>query len=689
MRRYEIDNRRVGVGSGISASATRGSRGLSIRYAALLAATALSLSAPATIRAQPVASVEADAEISAMEAAFVAGVAGVSAGDKQAARAGFEEVLSLHLARDGARGADQFLAAGSDERLESYTAWLAERSAAFDGEDWRGYEYYALVAESYSAILSLRSSVTEREELVDGVARGLGVIAFAATLQGKYELLGKLYAPVLNGPDAALEAAAAQEMFGRARSEWSWGGARRDGAPRLVAELLALFDRTGGRADQVVANLRELQATIAESEGRLDDAQAALSGSTAEFDPDRRAGLLFQQGRARAATSVVLGRSERLDAPDLSLDDARKLLEVEGWTGIGPAGQLALHAVVLPVYRRELTIEDEDLRSLLSSHAQALYAAGRASEAEPILASLLQFYEARFSLDSGWGHEFATRLAAALEAQARLAEAGVLYRQLWDIARGYGQYAESATLDYFAPFIANLIRRGELTEAEAVSEDVLAKVRAAEAEPFVLKGFVLVRTEVLLASGELAEAERAAREAVALGAPDAEWSMAAGFVTPDRESRRLLATILERRGQAAAAEPIRRNILVRTQENSMVPREGSEMREARLELARNLAAQGKLEATELFAREIRVLSGVYGRDSEQVLAVSDPYARYLLASGRPGAALSPARRSLDARLAARGRTDAAAGSANEAALAAGRRDAALLVVATAWSASRP
>ena len=152
-----------------------------------------------------------------------------------------------------------------------------------------------------------------------------------------------------------------------------------------------------------------------------------------------------------------------------------------------------------------------------------------------------------------------------------------------------------------------------------------------------------------------------------------DWVWPAGFDSIERDSRRLLAEILEADRRYAAAESLRRNGLVRTQESSMVPREGIEMRQARLELARNLAAQGKDEATALFARELRVLGDVYGRNSPEVLAVSDPFARYLLETDRPVAALVPARRVLSARLAARGRTDAAAGNANEAALAAAIR----------------
>jgi len=689
MHWYEIDNRRAGEGSGISARTTEGEPRVNKRYAALLAATAFSLAAPATLHAQPVAADEAETDITAMQTAFAAGVAGISDDDPQAARAGFEDVLSLHLARTGGGNVAQFLAAGSDERLAHYTAWLTARSAGFDEGDWREYEYFSLVAESYSAILGLRSDLFEREELIENVARGLGVIAFAAALQGNYEALAKLYAPVLSGPDAALEAAAAQEIFERARSEWSWGGPRRDRAPRLVLEVLALFDRTGGRAGQVVGQLHELQAAIAESEGRIDDAQTALSGTAGEIDPQRRAGLLIQQGRVRAALELVLGRADRLGAGELSLEDARKLLEIEGWTGIGPEGQLALHEAILPAFRRELTIEDEELRTLLSSHAQALYEAGRASEAEPLLASLLRFYEARFSLDSGWGFEFADRLAKTLEAQQRLAEAGVLYRQLWEIALGYEQYAESATLDSFAPYIANLLARGENAVAERETGELLAQARTAGARDHVLAGYLLLSAQALLASGKQDAAQQAAREAVALGRGDDEWTVPAGFDSIERDSRRLLAEILEADRRYAAAESLRRNGLVRTQESSMVPREGIEMRQARLELARNLAAQGKDEATALFARELRVLGDVYGRNSPEVLAVSDPFARYLLETDRPVAALVPARRVLSARLAARGRTDAAAGNANEAALAAGRRDAALLVVAAAWSASRP
>jgi hypothetical protein len=98
--------------------------------------------------------------------------------------------------------------------------------------------------------------------------------------------------------------------------------------------------------------------------------------------------------------------------------------------------------------------------------------------------------------------------------------------------------------------------------------------------------------------------------------------------------------------------------------------------------------QGKDEGARLFATRIAAASRIYGADSPQLLDVAEPFARALLQSGRPGAALTPARLALAARTSARFTGDAARANLSDLALARKRTEAARLMVEAAWKASR-
>ncbi len=200
--------------------------------------------------------------------------------------------------------------------------------------------------------------------------------------------------------------------------------------------------------------------------------------------------------------------------------------------------------------------------------------------------------------------------------------------------------------------------------------------------------FLAARAQVLGKRESYRAAAGLAREAVALDGPDAEWQVSAMFDSQGTEVRRLLAQILEADGRAAEAESIRRGMYERVLANQMIPREGELHRESRLELARNLAAQGKLEADALFLEAIARSERIFGPTSPQALAVADPFARYLVDTGRPAAALAPARRALAARIAATERAVSVSGQANRMARALERRNAARTLVQAAWSAAR-
>lgn len=611
--------------------------------------------------------------------------AAMVADDQETALAQFAAIVAQVDARPP--GTPAYFEAYGAGRTAFYIAILDEAAAARERGDWQGAEGWTTVAAAASLGTAIRADGAAATAESEDFARHIAAIAYSLAMQGDGESLDAFLDGIFAVAPEGIDRTIALELAGRASSLAAFGEADRGRAGPFAERLAASFARAGIAAESEAAGMvADVLGRLALEAGEYDDAETQFAADGA-IGRDTAIQLAFLRGDIAAGIAALLGLEAPPDPEELTLAQAEALAEFG--PNAGPDGQLALYALALPIYERALPEGDMQRLGLLQTYARALLDADRPAEAETLYARLLRFYETRYSLDTSGGGDAARGLAQALEMQSRYDEAGVLYRQLWEIGRGYGIEGVAPYAEDLAGYLLFLSAHGDRPEAERLSGQILAEARRApgmENEDMIR--IISARARILADLGNYEEAAQLAREAVALDGPDSEWRVAAVFITQGTEARRLLAQILEADGRAGEAEPIRRGMYERVLANQMIPREGELHRESRLELTRNLAAQGRREADALFLEAITRSERIFGPTSPQTLAVADPFARYLVETGRPEEALSPARRALAARIAATERAVSVSGEANRTARALERRNAARTMVRAAWSAAR-
>lgn len=580
---------------------------------------------------------------------------------------------------------------GGMEQHKVYGRWLEARSAAIKARDFPTFARWTWLTAAYRMNGAAGRTIERGPIALDDID-DLFFLSYGLVLAGEEDRARAFVAPFTAAADPAYEAAFAKDMSSRAQSVQMWGGEDKPRAARLVEFAIAMFDRPAARAVEPVRDLYGLLGVIRRNAGDLAGARAALVRARAPGSPPDtiEIALMFAMGEIDAGIGAVQQSLGESPSPTLSRAAADKLVEVAGYTGSGNAATLAIYERVYPVYRRLLKPGDMKLESAGSVLANLYVETGEPAKAEPILAGLLASAEKRWGPEANGTLTYVLALAGAVEAQNRLAEAELLYRRIWNLSLRYDNYEPDDSREAFAGTTRTLLARGLVDEALAFTTDGLAKVRSARDIPAERRMYYLLsRGEALEASGALGDAEALAREAIALGDSDEKMTVAAVFDDPNVAARARLASLLERQGRAAEAEPVRRLLLKKIEQNDMIPWEGEYRREALLALASNLTMQGKPEGTTLFGERLAASSRIYGADSPQLLDVAEPFARALLRSGRPGAALVPARIALAARTSTRLLGDASRVTANDIALARQRNAAARLVVEAAWRASRP
>lgn len=413
--------------------------------------------------------------------------------------------------------------------------------------------------------------------------------------------------------------------------------------------------------------------------------------SAAQEPPDEKARIAELVAADRQDDAMEAIRKAG-GSPDGALNEAaiQMLVDVKGYNAISRDRKLALMKRGYDEYRSQKDQEPFAMDLIASPYAGALMEFGRAAEAEVVLRRQLERYERCCTLDSGGAFEYSRRLAEALEAQQRYAEADILLSRIWQIADGWEQYDNEASFAILRDRARNLRLDRRTGEARAFVGDVLARARRSkDISPETLIPYLLVAGRLALADRDVRQAEALAREAVANGRRDGYWGVSAFGDTPEAQARALLAEILEATGRAAEAEAIRRTLLAMIEDNDFIPEQFELHRPAQLALARNLAMQGKqAEADALFASQSAAVTRIWGAASPQLLEIVDPFARYLLASGRPLEALVPARRMLAARLAQIERTASTSGEAAQRRSAKDRQGAARFVVRAAWQGAQ-
>ncbi|MFL9841345.1 hypothetical protein ABS767_10245 [Sphingomonas sp. ST-64] len=575
-------------------------------------------------------------------------------------------------------------------QFDVYSRWLAARSAAMKARDFAAFARWAWLTSAYrmkgAAGRTSETGPVEPDDIDD-----LFFMTYGLVLAGELDRAKAFIAPFIAAPDPAFEAAFAKDMSERALSVQSWGGEDKPRAVRLTNFALATFDRPGGRAPDAVRALYRVQGAFLSTSGDVAGARAAYAKARKPGAPpeDVEIALMFSAGEIDAGIRAVQTALREPPSPTISRAVADKLADLAGYTGTGNAATLAIYERVYPVYRQQLAVDDLKRQNAGAALANLYLTSGEPARSEAIVIELLAAAEKRWGPESGWAVGYVVDLGAAVEAQNRAAEAELLYRRIWDLGVRHGVYDDEDVRNAFSGIARTLLARGLTAEASSFTGDGLAKVRAAaDVNAWRRMFYILTRAETVEASGALAEAEALVREALTLGDSDEKMNIAAAFNDPNVFVRARLAHLLERQGRAAQAEPIRRLLLRKIEQNDMIPWEGEYRREALLALASNLTMQGKDEGTKLFGERLATSTRIYGVDSPQSLDVAEPFARALLRSGRAGAALTPARIALAARTSARFVGDAARASASDVALARKRTEAAQLMVAAAWQASR-
>lgn len=578
----------------------------------------------------------------------------------------------------------------SDERSNVYSRWLEARTAAMKARDFATFARWTWLTAAYrmkgAAERTTETGAVELDDISD-----LFYMTYGLVLAGDEARARAFIAPFTTASDPAFEAAFAKDMAGRAVSVQNWGGQDKPRAARLVAFAIAAFDRPAARAPNPVRDLYRVQGVILRTAGDFAGARAAYAKARKPGTPpaDAELALMFAMGEVDAAIRTVQQLVGDSPGTPLSRRAADRLVEIDGQTGSGNAATIAIYERVWPVYRRLLKFDDLALQNAGSILANLYVETGDPARAEPILTSLLASAEKRWGPESNGALGYVIDLAGAVEAQNRLAEAELLYRRIWALSLRYDHFEGDDSREAFAGITRTLLARGLVADALAFTADGIIRVRAAkDVNEWRRMFYLLARADALEASGALAEAEADVREALALGDSDDKMNIAAAFDDPNVHARARLAHLLERQNRAAQAEPIRRLLLAKIEGNDMIPWEGEYRTEALRALAANLTMQGKDEGARLFATRIAAATRIYGADSPQLLDVAEPFARALLQSGRPGAALTPARLALAARTSARFTGDAARANLSDLALARKRTEAARLMVEAAWKASR-
>ena len=576
-------------------------------------------------------------------------------------------------------------------QFDVYSRWLAARTAAMKARDYASFARWAWLTSAYrmkgAAGRTSESGPVELDDIDD-----IFFMTYGLVLAGEVDRAKAFVAPFIAAPDAAFEAAFAKDMGQRAVSVQSWGGEDKPRAVRLTEFAIATFDRSGGRAPEAVRTLYRVQGAFLSTAGDIAGARAAYAKARKPGAPleDVEIALMFSAGEIDTGIRAVQTALGETPSPTISRAAADKLVEIAGYTGTGNTATLAIYERVYPLYRRVLAVEDLKRQNAGAALANLYLVTGEPAKSEAILVELLAAAEQRWGPESGWAIGYLLSLGQAVEAQNRLAEAELRYRRIWDLGVRHSVYDDEDVRRAFAGISRTLLARGLTDEASKFTADGLARVRTAkDVNEWRRMFYLLTRAEAVEASGALAEAETLVREALALGDSDEKMNIAAAFDDPNVFVRARLAHLLERQGRAAQAEPIRRLLLAKIEQNNMIPWEGEYRTEALLALAANLTMQGKAEGTTRFTERLATSTRIYGTDSPQLLDVAEPFARALLRSGRAGAALTPARIALAARTSARFTGDTARASASDVALARKRTEAARLMVEAAWKAARP
>ncbi|QDX25949.1 hypothetical protein FPZ54_07880 [Sphingomonas suaedae] len=576
-------------------------------------------------------------------------------------------------------------------QFEIYSRWLDARAAAMKARDFATFARWAWLTAAYR-MKGTAERTSETGPVASDDIDDIFFMTYGLVLAGEEDRARAFLAPFAAAPDPSFEIAFATDMAGRAVSVQNWGGQDKPRAARLVAFAIAAFDRPAARAPDAVRDLYRVQGQILRTAGDFAGARAAYAKARKPGTPpaDAELALMFAMGEVDAGVRAVQQMLGESPSPALSRAAADKLVEIAGQTGSGNAATIAIYERVYPVYQRLLKFDDLKLQNAGSVLANLYVETGEPARAEPILTGLLASAEKRWGPESNGALTYVLELAGAVEAQNRLAEAELLYRRIWNLSLRYDNYEPDDSREAFEGITRTLLARGLVADALAFTADGIARVRAAGDEINVWRRmfYLLARADALEASGALADAETLAREAVSLGDSDEKMNIAAAFDDPNVFARARLAHLQERQGRAAEAEPIRRLLLRKIEQNDMIPWEGEYRTAALLALAANLTMQGKEEGTKLFGERLAASTRIYGTDSPQSLDVAEPFARALLQSGRAGAALTPARVALAARTSARFVGDAARASASDIALARKRTEAARLMVEAAWQASR-
>jgi hypothetical protein len=577
-----------------------------------------------------------------------------------------------------------------DDRSSVYSRWLEARTAAMKARDFATFARWTWLTAAYrmkgAAERTTETGPVELDDISD-----LFYMTYGLVLADDEARARAFLTPFIAASDPAFEIAFAKDMAGRAVSVQNWGGQDKPRAARLVAFAIAAFDRPAARAPDPVRDLYRVQGVILRTAGDFAGARAAYAKARKPGTPpaDAELALMFAMGEVDAAIRIVQQLVGDSPGSPLSRRAADRLVEIDGQTGSGNAATIAIYERVWPVYLRLLKFDDLALQNAGSILANLYVETGDPARAEPILSTLLASAEKRWGPESNGALGYVIDLAGAVEAQNRLAEAELLYRRIWALSLRYDNFEGDDSREAFAGITRTLLARGLVADALAFTADGITRVRAAkDINEWRRMFYLLARADALEASGALADAEAHAREALALGDSDDKMNIAAAFDDPNVYARARLAHLLERQNRAAQAEPIRRLLLAKIEGNDMIPWEGEYRTEALRALAANLTMQGKDEGARLFATRIAAASRIYGADSPQLLDVAEPFARALLQSGRPGAALTPARLALAARTSARFTGDAARANLSDLALARKRTEAARLMVEAAWKASR-
>jgi hypothetical protein len=648
---------------------------------AALALLAVALPATAQTAPPPTPHQLSQTESARADARLTGAIAHLLAGRKA------EAAPLLHDAIAAAASPADVAALQRDGRYDVFKRWVDARSAAMQARDYAAFSAWAWLIAADRLASAARSADPVAPDSVDDVF----YLAYGFALSGDSARVRAFAAPFLAAPDPQFEAAFAADLTQRAQSMRSWGGERKPMAEALANLALSIFDRPGGRAVQPVRNLWSLVGLIRRTAGDVPGARAAYAKARAPDAPpgDAEIAMMFEAGESEAGIRAIQAALKLPPAPTLTLAATDRLIAVSGQSASGNRGSIAMYRIALDNYRRLLRPDHEKVEDTARTLAHLYLDTGDPALAETLLAPLMVAAERRWGPESNGAIDRAISLARAIAAQNRFEEAELIYRRVWSLAVKYDSYDDNDSLDAYRGIAGALVARGMTPAALAFTADGLARVRAAkDVNAWRRMFYLLGRAAILDGAGNAGDAEALVREAVALGDPDDKLAFSAGFHDPNHHARRDLATLLEKRGKAAEAEPIRRLILLTIEKSDMIPWEGVERNEAILALATNLTLQGKAEGAALFTRRVDASRQIFGADSPQLLAVAEPFAHALLRAGRPADALRPARLALAARTSDRfiGAPGGAGGGGGQrdAALARQRASAARLVIEAAW-----